>query len=371
MGKSTLPTEATTSSLPLSVSPPMALADTASIRDAVQAREAQLHSPWAANSATQGQRSTPELLCSIRTPFQRDRDRILHSKAFRRLSHKTQVFISPKGDHYRTRLTHSLEVSQISRTIARALGLNEDLTEAIALGHDLGHPPFGHSGEAALSAAHKASGYTEGFHHERQSVRIVTELEPLNLTVATLEGMGAQLNTTQPKTLEAQLVKVADRMTYLHHDVEDAVRAGMMVENDIPTDIISVLGDTRKQRLDTLVVDVITQTEQSLRAGTPAICQTPTHQTAMNRLRKWMFDSIYLSAPQQAQQHKVQRVITSLYTHYCANPSAMPPHFTPQSDHPAQTVVDFIAGMTDRFAIETYQTELLPLPYISKRDMML
>lgn len=372
-------------------SPPAALT-TDAIRQATEAWEMERLHPLATKSVdSQGQRSDqgsafgvdtkPAQPCPIRTVFQRDRDRILHSKAFRRLSHKTQVFISPQGDHYRTRLTHSLEVAQVARTIARALRLNEDLTEAIALGHDLGHPPFGHSGESILDELAKASAQTNGdhditgFHHENYSVRIVTLLEPLHLTQETLDGMGDQLSKHQPRTMEAQIVKLADRITYLHHDVEDAVRAGLMSENDISTDIRSCLGQTRSQRLDTLIQDIVGQTQQAMVNGQPTVVMTPDIEKAMLQLRKWMFESIYLSAAQTTQHGHVKRVIEGLFTYYHANPEAMPIHFQLEAygdieEKPsvARRVVDFIAGMTDRYAIETYQQQLLPRPYISKRD---
>lgn len=346
-----------------------------SIRQTTEALEAaQLH-PLAAKSAQSHGRPGAEALeatpCPIRTVFQRDRDRILHCKAFRRLSHKTQVFISPAGDHYRTRLTHTLEVAQIARTIARALRLNEDLTEAIALGHDLGHPPFGHSGEAVLDEL-----YDGGFHHEAYSVRIVTVLEPLNLTLETLEGMGDQLSQERPRTLEAQVVKLADRMTYLNHDVEDAIRAGLMTEEDIEKEIRQLLGQTRTQRLDTLILDLVTQTQQAMAQNLLELRQTPEIEHAMMRLRKWMFQQIYLSPAQTVQHGHVKRVLTGLYEHFVAHPALLPVHFQPEAYPGAQptieqAVVDFIAGMTDRYAIETYQQQLLPRPYISKRDQSL
>lgn len=339
-----------------------------SIREQTQAWEAERLHPLATFSSLAADTLPEDALCPIRTVFQRDRDRILHSKAFRRLSHKTQVFISPQGDHYRTRLTHSLEVAQVARTVARALRLNEDLTEAIALGHDLGHPPFGHSGEAVLNQL-----YSEGFNHELYSVRIVTLLEPLRLSAITLNGMGDQLSKHKPSSLEAQVVKLADRITYLHHDVEDAMRAGLMGEGDIDEDIRVLLGQSRSQRLDTLIQDMIAQTGVAMANNRAEVVMTPDIEKAMLRLRKWMFDRIYLSDAQKTQHEHVKRVIEGLFGHYVNHPDLLPRHFQSEAygdDTPTveRRVVDYIGGMTDRYAIESYQQQLLPRPYISKRD---
>ncbi|MDH4379043.1 MAG: deoxyguanosinetriphosphate triphosphohydrolase [Vampirovibrionales bacterium] len=346
----------------------MTTATQPTIRQQIEDREAaQLHA-FAAKSLDIAliSRQRVESHCPLRTAFQRDRDRILHSKAFRRLSHKTQVFISPEGDHYRTRLTHSLEVAQIARTAARALGLNEDLTEAIALGHDLGHPPFGHTGEMCLSELAIQGGHAP-FRHEAQSVRIVTVLEPLNLTQAVLHGMEDQLSTNPPRSLEGQLVKITDRMTYLHHDVEDATRAGLMAEDHLPEDLCAVLGKRRNERLDVMMLDLVATTQALWQQGERTVALSLPIETAMNRLRKWMFDHVYLSPKQQAQQVKVQRVLTGLYDWYSSHPESLPEGFvaagTEKQLKTQPWLLDFLAGMTDRYAIEQAQALLLPTPY--------
>lgn len=305
--------------------------------------------------------------CPIRTAFQQDRDRILHSKAFRRLKYKTQVFISPNGDHYRTRLTHTLEVAQIARTMARALRLNEDLTEAIALGHDLGHPPFGHSGEHALSALCKEAGLPEGFSHTLHSVRIATVLEPLNLTAAVLSGMQGQGkgNTDEalPVPLESKVVELADRMAYLRHDVEDAQRAELMSEGDIPAEIRQTLGEDRQERLNTLVLDLIETSAGNLNNGQAKIAVSPERFEAMQALRGWMFERIYLSPRQQVKDAQVKHLLEGLWQYYQANPKALPEDSVAPVEQ-VQAVLDYMAGMTDRFALSTYQTLLLPRPYL-------
>ena len=252
------------------------------IRQFTEEREHQSLHPLAARSELSKGRTHPESHCAIRTAFQRDRDRILHSKAFRRLKHKTQMFIAPAGDHYRTRLTHTLEVSQVSRTIARALRLNEDLTESIALGHDLGHPPFGHTGEHVLDALSPF-----GYHHQEQGLRIVTVLEKLNLTEEVLDGMAGITDTKKTYlTLEAQIVDVADRMAYLHHDVEDAKRAGIMQDQDLPADVLKTLGSTRQERLDRMVIDMIQASVKTLDSEQPKIQLSGEIWDAMMALRR-------------------------------------------------------------------------------------
>jgi dGTPase len=328
------------------------------IRESTEALEQQmLHSLAARSSLSQG-RENREDACSIRTAFQRDRDRILHSKAFRRLKHKTQMFIAPAGDHYRTRMTHSLEVAQISRTIARALRLNEDLTESIALAHDLGHPPFGHTGEHVLNELSPT-----GFHHQKQGLRIVKTLEKLNLTREVLDGMEG-LTTEKPQflTLEAQVVDTADRITYLHHDVEDARRAGIMVETDLPEEILEVLGKTRQDRLDCMVTDMIYTSLETLNSGKPCITLSPKIGKAVMALRQWMFDHIYLAPERLEQTENVRRVITALYEFYLKRPEALSQNLV-DTDSLERRVLDYIAGMTDRFAIEAYKAHLLPHTY--------
>lgn len=341
---------------------------TQSIREQTETEERERLSPFAAFS-DQAQRESELEPCPYRTAFQRDRDRILHSKAFRRLSHKTQVFISPAGDHYRTRLTHSLEVAQIARTVARALKLNEDLTEAIALGHDLGHPPFGHTGESVLEKLSPA----ETWHHELHSVRIVTVLEPLNLTFDVLEGMSGQLNSNGTKSLEAQVVKITDRMTYLHHDMEDATRSGLLDDLAVPKDITVILGHSRTERLNTMIQDLIEQSRLRLLNNQNEVAMSKPVETAMNQLRKWMYDHVYLSPMQQAQREKVARVLQGLYVWYLQHPQQLPTwqaNWTEQDDEMAvsEYVMDFLAGMTDRYAIDHYQQMLLPRPYRSRQQ---
>jgi dGTPase len=328
------------------------------IRESTEALERQMLHPLASRSSNTRGRERAEDRCAIRTAYQRDRDRILHSKAFRRLKHKTQVFISPLGDHYRTRLTHSLEVAQISRTIARALRLNEDLTESIALGHDLGHPPFGHTGEHVLDELSPL-----GFHHQRQSLRIAKDLEKLNLTAEVLDGIEGKLEGKPGfLTLEAQIVDVADRMAYLHHDVEDARRAGLMTESDLPPELLHTLGKTRDERLDRMVIDLVATSLKAMESEEPRIALSPDIQEAMMSLRQWMFDNIYLTPARMAQTGKVKRLLSALYEFYLKHPERLSVNL-PANDPLERRVMDYIAGMTDRFAIEAYENYLMPHPY--------
>ena len=291
-----------------------------------------------------------------RTPFQRDRDRIVHSKAFRRLKHKTQVFIAPEGDHYRTRLTHTLETCFIARTVARALGLNEDLTEAIGLGHDLGHPPFGHIGEEVLDGAIKERGGT-GFRHNEHSLRLVEQLERdgrgLNLTEQVRDGILNHTGSLKPATLEGRIVRLVDRVAYINHDIDDAVRAGVISEADLPTEQIERLGPTGAARIDALVRDIV---EQSRQAGD--IVQSETMGGAMLRLRKFMFDRVYLGPEARSEHDRVLRTLTTLVDHYLEDPERMAPG--PPGDDPLQRVADYVAGMTDRFCIATFRRLALP-----------
>ena len=329
------------------------------IRESSEALEQQVLNPLAARSAETRGRERPEADCPIRTAFQRDRDRIIHSKAFRRLKHKTQMLIAPVGDHYRTRLTHSLEVSQVSRTVARALRLNEDLTESIALGHDIGHPPFGHTGEHILDELSPT-----GFHHQRQSLRIVRVLEKLNLTGEVLDGMEGLTDTKRTfLTLEAQIVDLCDRMAYLHHDVEDARRAGLMNESDLPLDILKTLGNTRHERLDRMVMDIVTNSLAALKSDNPRVTLSTEIHEAVMALRKWMFDHIYLAPSRMEQTDNVRRVITGLYEFYLKHPQTLSdslPAEDPEHNPRELRVLDYISGMTDRMALETYQVYLLP-----------
>ncbi len=324
----------------------------------VREQEEQLLSPLAARSYP-ALREREEPGCSLRTPFQRDRDRIVHSKSFRRLTHKTQVFVAPRGDHYRTRLTHTLEVTTISRTVARALRLNEDLVEAIGLGHDLGHPPFGHIGEEVLDACLNAR-FGRDFRHYEHSLRIVEELERdgtgLNLTAQVREGIARHSSRTPPpQTLEGRIVRLIDRVAYINHDIDDAVRAGLLGEGQLPAKPIAALGTSGSQRIDALVHDLV---EHSERAGD--IVQGPEAGPAMVALRDFMFEHVYLGPAVRAEHVKIAAVIRRLFDHYVANPAELPggagaPAWGEQEL--ARRVTDYLAGMTDRYCIRAY-TEL-------------
>jgi dGTPase len=293
-----------------------------------------------------------------RTPFQRDRDRIVHCKAFRRLKHKTQVFIAPEGDHYRTRLTHTLETCGIARNVARALGLNEDLTEAIGLGHDLGHPPFGHIGERVLDECLQER-YGVRFRHNEHSLRVVERLERdgrgLNLTEQVRDGI---LNHTGPRkaaTLEGRIVRVVDRVAYINHDIDDALRAGVIDRADLPADEIATLGQTGSERIETLVRDLI---DRSAAAGDD-IVQGDEIGAAMLRLRAFMFERVYLAADAQRERPRIERLLRTLFDHYAAE---LPPAVVPDAaEH--ERVADYLAGMTDRFAIRALADLELPVGY--------
>ena len=299
-------------------------------------------------------RVEPEPDSPVRTPFQRDRDRIVHSKAFRRLKHKTQVYIAPEGDHYRTRLTHTLETTGIARTVARALGLNEDLTEAIGLGHDLGHAPFGHIGEAVLDAC-LAERYGRRFRHNEQSLRIVEHIERdgrgLNLTEQVRDGILRHTGDVLPDALEGRIVRLVDRIAYINHDIDDALRAGALRREELPAEEIEVLGQTGSQRIDTLVRDLV---EQSANAGD--IAQSEEVGGAMARLRAFMFERVYLGPGAQSEQPRIARMLRSLFDHLAANP---PPPLTPGADE-AERVTDYLAGMTDRYAVRAFSELSLP-----------
>jgi dGTPase len=340
---------------------------TASAQDVVAAAfaerrredEDQRLSPLAARSYP-AIRARAEDDCALRTPFQRDRDRIVHSKAFRRLTHKTQVFVAPRGDHYRTRLTHTLEVTTISRTVARALRLNEDLVEAIGLGHDLGHPPFGHIGEEVLDSCLKER-FGGGFRHYEQSLRVVDELERdgagLNLTQQVRDGIVSHSSRApMPRTLEGRIVRVIDRVAYINHDIDDAVRAGLLREDELPSEPIAVLGTSGSARIDTLVHDMV---EQSERAG--EIVQGPQAGPAMAELRDFMFERVYLGPAVRAEHAKISAVVRRLFDHYVEHPELLPagdPGARPAGEGQlARRVTDYLAGMTDRYCIRQY-TEL-------------
>jgi len=298
-------------------------------------------------------RAKPEFDCSLRTPFQRDRDRIVHSKAFRRLKHKTQVFVDPEGDHYRTRLTHTLEVTQVSRTVARALALNEDLTEAIGMGHDLGHPPFGHIGEDVLDACRRER-FGRGFRHNEHSVRVVEVIEDLNLTEAVRDGiLRHSSGAGEPATLEGKIVRLVDRIAYINHDIDDALRAGVLSQADLPAEEIAILGDSGSTRIDALVHDLVTASEQ---AGD--IVQGVLVGGAMRRLRAFMFQTVYLGSTARAEHAKIERVLRGLFALYCEHPEIMPPGVPGAGVD--DRVVDHLAGMTDRYAIREWTDASVP-----------
>ncbi len=315
-------------------------------------------SPLAARSWP-AQRARAEEDCGLRTPLQRDRDRIVHSKAFRRLKHKTQVFVAPEGDHYRTRLTHTLEVTQISRTVARALRLNEDLTEAIGLGHDLGHPAFGHIGEAVLDDCLRER-FGGGFRHYEHSLRVVDVLERegvgLNLCADVRDGIaGHSGRAPLPRTLEGRIVRLVDRVAYINHDIDDALRAGVLAEEALPAGPIEVLGDTGSRRIDTLVHDLV---EHSERAGD--IVQGDEAGAAMDALRTFMFDEVYLGAAARREHAKIDRVMRTLFEHYVAEPERIPDGGGAPDADLAQRVTDWLAGMTDRYCIRAFEALSVP-----------
>lgn len=323
------------------------------IREQQEAYERQFLSPYAAHSADSKGRDRQEAQCDMRTVYQRDRDRILHSKSFRRLIHKTQVFLAPEGDHYRTRLTHTLEVSQIARSIARSLHLNEDLVEAIALGHDLGHTPFGHTGESALNAVCET-----GFWHHEQSVRIVELIEKggrgLNLTKEVRDGILNHKTNSSPSTLEGQVVRLSDKIAYINHDIDDAIRGKILTEEEIPREYTSVLGATVKERLNNLVHDVV---EQSM--GKPKVTMSPEFAEAMANLRQFMFRCVYTNPTAKSEEKKAKNLIAVLYRYYLDNIELLPSEYIYMMEKKNQTrervVCDYIAGMTDGYAIAKFK----------------
>lgn len=297
--------------------------------------------------------------CSLRTPFQRDRDRIVHCKAFRRLNHKTQVFVAPQGDHYRTRLTHTLEVTTISRTVARALRLNEDLVEAIGLGHDLGHPPFGHIGEDVLDTCLRER-FGLRFRHYEHSLRVVDELERdgagLNLTDAVRDGIVRHSSRAPaPLTLEGAIVRIIDRVAYINHDIDDALRAGVLQESDLPAEPIAVLGETGSDRIDTLVHDMVEHSERA-----EQIVQGSRAGAAMGVLRDFMFERVYLGPQVRAEHVRIANVIATLFEHWVAHPGELPDGRGRASEDVAQRVTDYLAGMTDRYCIRAYSELRVP-----------
>ncbi len=326
-----------------------------------RAREEAELSPLATRSYP-AERARPEPDCGLRTPFQRDRDRIVHSKAFRRLKDKTQVFVAPRGDHYRTRLTHTLEVTQVSRTVARALALNEDLVEAIGLGHDLGHPPFGHVGEDALDRCLRERFGTAFLHHEH-SLRVVDSLERdgqgLNLTAPVRDGIVSHSGRARPPaTLEGKIVRLVDRVAYINHDIDDALRAGVISASDLPAGAIETLGDSGQRRIDMLVHDLV---EHSEAAG--EIVQGERVGEAMAQLRAFMFERVYLGPVATREHAKILLVVTSLFEHYVAHPEELPSSI-PDGEL-ARRVTDYLAGMTDRYCIKRFEQLNVPVAFAS------
>ena len=328
------------------------------VREELERLEHRRLNPLAAFSdrSTGRPRPEPEREEDVRTCYQRDTDRIVHSKAFRRLMHKTQVFLNPEGDHYRTRMTHTLEVTRIAKTITRALGLNEDLAEAIAMGHDLGHTPFGHAGEAALTEC-----WGRPFRHNEQSLRVVDILEKdgqgLNLCNEVREGIVGHTGPVIPKTLEGQIVRRADQIAYVNHDIDDAIRAGILTAEDIPRDIAAILGENQRDRINTLVCDMIFTSRE---AG--SICMTPQIQKALADLRSFMFARVYRNPVAKGEESKARDMLQMLFRFYVDHPEQLPADFQPQLsfDGLGRTVCDYIAGMTDNYAIEKFNEIFVP-----------
>ncbi len=327
------------------------------IREQLELREREYLSPFAALSENSRGRDRREAPCDIRPVYQRDRDRILHSKAFRRLKDKTQVFLSPKGDHYRTRLTHVLEVSQNARTIARALRLNEDLTEAIALGHDLGHTPFGHAGERTLNKLCK-----DGFRHNEQSVRIVECLEKdghgLNLTWEVRDGMRNHRTNMTPSTLEGMIVQLSDKIAYINHDIDDAIRANVLREEEIPRHLRECLGFSSRERLNTLIHDIIINSQDR-----PVIAQSQEVQEAMDELRRFMFAHVYANPVAKGEETKAEELLQGLFSYYMRHIEEVSPtnlRMLEAGEERERVVCDYLAGMTDQFAVERFRELYLP-----------
>ena len=302
-------------------------------------------------------RQEPEREEDVRTCYQRDTDRVVHSKAFRRLMHKTQVFLRPEGDHYRTRMTHTLEVTRIAKTITRALGLNEDLAEAIAMGHDLGHTPFGHAGEAALSRC-----LGKPFRHNEQSLRVVDVLEKdgqgLNLTNEVRLGILGHTGTYIPETLEGQIVRKSDQIAYVNHDIDDAIRAGILTQEDIPGDIVGILGDSQRDRINTLVCDIIRISREAGR-----VQMTPQVEKALADLRSFMFQRVYYNPIAKAEERKAKDMLQKLFEYYYQHPQELPEDFQPQLSFEGleRTVCDYIAGMTDNYAVGKFHEIFVPV----------
>jgi dGTPase len=328
------------------------------IRIMLEQREHLLLSPYACFSDESKGRLTPDEPCDIRPVFQRDRDRIIHSKSFRRLKDKTQVFLTPEGDHYRTRLTHTLEVAQIARSISKSLTLNEDLTEAIALGHDLGHTPFGHAGERALNRV-----CSTGFHHHLQSVRVVEFLEKhgkgLNLTLEVVDGIKNHQTSGKPATLEGKVVQMSDKIAYVNHDIDDAIRGGIIKEEDLPKEYTEILGHCLRDRLNSVIHNIIMNSFEK-----PYVDMTDEFKSAMAGLRKWMFENVYTNPIAKGEEGKAESMIEQMFDYYKKHPEHIPSEYIEHMERRGESlelvICDYIAGMTDRFFVSTYTDTMIP-----------
>lgn len=328
------------------------------IREELEEIELKTLSKYASFSRYSKGRNREEIPCDIRTCYQRDRDRIIHCKAFRRLKHKTQVFLAPAGDHYRTRLTHTLEVSQIARTIAKALRMNEDLTEAIALGHDLGHTPFGHAGESALNNICK-----DGFAHFEQSIRVVEILEKkgqgLNLTKEVRDGIVNHRTSGNPSTMEGKIVRLSDKIAYINHDIDDAIRGKILSESDLPVEFTNILGHSKKERLNTMIYDIVNNSLDE-----PDIIMSVRIESAMKGLREFMFKNVYSNPVAKGEEIKAKRMLTQLYNYYLYNIEEMPEEYiwliNVRKERPERVVCDYIAGMTDQYSVRKFEELFVP-----------
>lgn len=328
------------------------------IREELEEIELKTLSKYASFSRYSKGRNREETPCDIRTCYQRDRDRIIHCKAFRRLKHKTQVFLAPAGDHYRTRLTHTLEVSQIARTIAKALRMNEDLTEAIALGHDLGHTPFGHAGESALNNICK-----DGFAHFEQSIRVVEILEKkgqgLNLTKEVRDGIVNHRTSGNPSTMEGKIVRLSDKIAYINHDIDDAIRGKILSESDLPVEFTNILGHSKKERLNTMIYDIVNNSLDE-----SDIIMSVRIESAMKGLREFMFKNVYSNPVAKGEEIKAKRMLTQLYNYYLYHIEEMPEEYiwliNVRKERPERVVCDYIAGMTDQYSVRKFEELFVP-----------
>lgn len=328
------------------------------IREELEEIELKTLSKYASFSRYSKGRNREETPCDIRTCYQRDRDRIIHCKAFRRLKHKTQVFLAPAGDHYRTRLTHTLEVSQIARTIAKALRMNEDLTEAIALGHDLGHTPFGHAGESALNNICK-----DGFAHFEQSIRVVEILEKkgqgLNLTKEVRDGIVNHRTSGNPSTMEGKIVRLSDKIAYINHDIDDAIRGKILTESDLPVEFTNILGHSKKERLNTMIYDIVNNSLDE-----PDIIMSVRIESAMKGLREFMFKNVYSNPVAKGEEIKAKRMLTQLYNYYLYHIEEMPEEYiwliNVRKERSERVVCDYIAGMTDQYSVRKFEELFVP-----------